>query len=214
MKVKVGEKEFGSKTALSKYIIKTKNDIGLCSSLKNNHYEFYLFMIELFYRHPNSDIKMENMIDISIEKNVYKHLAFYIQKSDGTNMDIGIKTCVDGKGMTNLAKFKASCRTCIEPQIENFRIKKLNMNICRLCNKKIIKAHIDHKEPSFQNIFKNFIDDNSFEIPSIYDDEILTEKCKFRTEEKVIEQAFQIYHKEIAVLEKICAKCNLSKGKN
>jgi len=214
MKVKVNHKEFKSKSALSKYITQTKNDIGYCSSLKNNYYEFYLFMIELFNRHPSSEMKMENMIDISIEYNIYKHLAFYIQKSDGTNMDIGIKTCVDGKGMSDLAKLKAACRTCIEPQIENFRIKKLNMNICRLCNKKIIKAHIDHREPSFKTIFDNFMSENSFEIPSRYDDEIRTEKCKFRPQENEIEIAFQFFHKKFAVLEKICAKCNLSKGKN
>jgi len=210
--IKIREHEFKSKLALSKYIIKTKNEIGTCSSLKNNYYEIYLFMIELFNRHPKSKLKMENMIDISIKYNIYKQLAFYIIKSDETIMDIGIKTCIDAKPMSDLSKLKSACRTCIEPQIQNFKIKNLNINICRLCNNKIIKAHIDHREPPFKTIFQNFMAQNSYEIPTIFDDEILTEKCKFKPINKNFEIAFQIYHKKIALLEKICSKCNLSKG--
>ena len=169
-------------------------------------------MIEFFKRHPEADEKMKDMIDISIEHNLYKHLAFYIILPFGKKRDIGVSHCVDKKPPTIEQLYTKALRSSIEDQIQTFRLKNKDIKICPLCKLEIKVVHIDHKNPSFKIIKNKFIEKYNYTIPTLYDDEEFTEKCIFRKEDNNIKMCFQIFHKNIAVLEKICKDCNLTKS--
>ena len=204
---------FDSKTQLKKYVVEQKKEIGVCYSLKNDYNEFYLFIIEFFKRHPEADEKMKDMVDVSIEQNLYKSLAFYIILPFGKKRDIGTDHCVNKKPPTKERLYTRALRSSIEDQIQNFKKIYAHCKICPLCKIEYKKDfHIDHKYPSFKRLQEMFDEKYNYTIPTLYDDERYTNKCIFRKEDKNIKISFQEFHKKNAKLDKICKKCNLTKS--
>jgi len=76
-----------------------------------------------------------------------------------------------------------------------------------------VKLHVDHKNPSFLNLTKDFLEKPiNKDVPTEFDYHY---KCgrKFNKKDNRFKQRWQNYHRENAVLQWLCPKCNLSKKK-
>jgi hypothetical protein len=74
-----------------------------------------------------------------------------------------------------------------------------------------LKLHVDHKDPSFLQLTKDFLEKPiNKEIPTEFDYHY---KCgrKFKKKDNRFKQRWQNYHRKHAVLQWLCRKCNLSK---
>lgn len=111
---------------------------------------------------------------------------------------------------------QSAFRQAIYKQISNW--KKINYSnvICSICNDTNhlhLKLQVDHKNPSFIKLTKDFLDkpDNK-NIPVNFD----YHKCgrKFKKEDYLFKKRWQNYHNKFATLQWLCRKCNLTKKKN
>ena len=76
-----------------------------------------------------------------------------------------------------------------------------------------LKLQVDHKEPSFIKLTKDFLEiPINKDIPNEFD---YNRKCgrKFKKKDYLFNKRWQYYHKENAILQWLCRKCNLSKKK-
>ena len=74
-----------------------------------------------------------------------------------------------------------------------------------------LKLHVDHKDPSFLQLTKDFLEKPiNKEVPTEFDYHY---KCgrKFKKKDNRFKQRWQNYHRKHAVLQWLCRKCNLSK---
>ena len=83
----------------------------------------------------------------------------------------------------------------------------------KICNFKIIgDFHIDHIL-QFNIIVKQFLENNTINIPTLFDENKYNMRI-FKKVDILFSDAFYNYHKDVATLRKVCAKCNLSRPKN
>ena len=85
--------------------------------------------------------------------------------------------------------------------------------ICKEIKNKNIKLHVDHKEPSFIKLTKDFLENSiNKNIPINFD---FHYKCgrKFKKEDYLFKKRWQSYHKQNSNLQWLCQKCNLTKKK-
>ena len=108
-------------------------------------------------------------------------------------------------------------RFSIKEQIDEFR-KSSDLFRCKLCNCSLLgkQIHIDHHEPHFSEIVKDFLEIHKQElvIPKKYKSIEITHELSFSDDDKWIETEFQKYHLDNATLRVLCITCNLSKEKH
>jgi hypothetical protein len=158
---------FKTQKALKEYFRGVIDTIGLCENIKNEYPKYYMDLLELFKRHPEYDIKCKDMINIKIRKNPrYHQLELYVEKDNGSCIDISYNVCISGKGSNNLKK---AMRNCIESQIEDFKLN--NTGNCHLCNSNI-KIEVDHHSDltPFEKLYCDFMDIYKLNIPNEFDD--------------------------------------------
>ena len=202
--------DFSSSKKLKQYVRKMIDDIGPCEDIKNKHPHYYLFLLELFKRHPKYEKKTANLINIKIRYNPIftKQLEVLIEKKDGKIIDISaLNKCITGKNGNDLLK---AMRYAINPQINEFR--QNNNLICSICNSQK-NPHVDHYIPTFKNLSTTFILNNK-KIPYKFEDTLENTKC-FRKKDNKFETEWIAYHKENAQLRILCRDCNCgTKNKN
>ena len=101
-------------------------------------------------------------------------------------------------------------RNSIVPQILEF--KNNSSLICVLCGS-IEKIHIDHHEPQFIDLKKDFVNEWKGPIPNIFDQNNSHSKI-FTSINNEFEKKWIEYHKKNATLRVLCNKCNCSREKS
>ena len=198
---------------LKTYVSEILSNIGKSISVKESNIESYNFLLDLCKRHPSANEKLKNILDFQIlqERNGY---AIIIVNTDYTTTSISIACCISGKGTPTRQLFCQVLRSCITPQIYSFK-KTADKTVCLLCNRSLlsndVEIHIDHHEPQFNQIVSDFLILKKITIPIDYVAGGLFGEKYFKTEDKHIEDDFNKYHKEVAVLRVLCAKCNESR---
>lgn len=179
---------------------------GLCKSLKKERNDDFNDFMELFKFHPESDMKLLDVIDLCIVNNKRNSKFFEINliRSNGQKEDISYRCCIN-KRNTNY-NLNQALRYAIEPQIKEFRDK--NKNKCVLCGS-TNNIQIDHII-MFKNLVNDFLKKTSRPIPNEYDDSDFN-AAKFKLEDKELEEEWFIYHKKNATLRCLCSKCNYSR---
>lgn len=84
---------------------------------------------------------------------------------------------------------------------------------CKDVHHSHLKLHADHKNPSFLQLTKNFLE-KSINKPSPVEFDYHY-KCgrKFKKQDNKFKKRWQNYHKKYATLQWLCRRCNLSKKK-
>ena len=190
-----------------------------CKKMLNGELELNVtWLIEnIFINHPNFNKKVEGGLkDIIIKKNKYNEKGFYILKNDNSITDISFYKSISypskkteiSKGLRNIIK-----KDIYEYRKQVFLKEKV---YCEICHKRIfnnLNCHIDHKHPTFNNIVNYFLKDKNiddlFNLLKGFEN---NSEEKYFSDEKIISD-FYILHKNIAKLQVLCSKCNLSKKK-
>ncbi len=201
-------KNLNQKT-LKKYVRETIDTIGLCPSIKKLHPDKWELFIYLFERHSDYPNKFCGLIDIKIRNNpVFNNLEVIIVKNNGDEDDVSLfNNCITGKPKDNLT---IAMRNSIVPQILEF--KNNSSLICVLCGS-IEKIHIDHHEPQFIDLKKDFVNEWKGPIPNIFDQNNSHSKI-FTSINNEFEKKWIEYHKKNATLRVLCNKCNCSREKS
>lgn len=185
---------------------KVKLNKGLCRSLKTERNEDFNDFMELFKYHPESDIKLCDVIDICIVSNKKnkKYFELNLIKLNGKIEDISYIICINKRN--NIFNLNSAMRYAIEPQIKDYRYN--NEMKCSYC-KSINNIHIDHII-MFKNLVKDFLEVNLKQLPVDFDDNEFN-GSKFKLKDKSFEEDWFIYHKNNAKLQCLCSQCNLTR---
>lgn len=193
------------------YTKKVIQYIGICDDIKNIHPNYYNYLTTfLFPRHIAYPEKFINMKNVGIRKNrLSKDLEVYIIKCDDSIDNVSVmRKCVTGKKSNDLS---IAMRNSIYSQIKEF---KDNLTELKCINCGSIKnIHIDHYNPQFIDLQKDFISYSKLDIPNHFDDNDWNGKI-FRYVDNNFENEWKIYHKANANLQPLCEKCNLTKKKS
>lgn len=74
-----------------------------------------------------------------------------------------------------------------------------------------VKLHVDHKDPSFLQLTKDFMEKSVNKEAPIEFDYHYKGGRKFKKRDNRFKQRWQNYHRKHAILQWLCRKCNLSK---
>lgn len=181
---------------------------GLCKSLKKERSEDFNDFMELFKYHPESEIKLLDVIDLCIVYNKRNSKCFEINliKSNGEIQDISYRCCISQR--RNNFNLNQALRYAIEPQIQEFRYN--NEMKCNFCHS-IDNIHIDHII-MFKDLVNEYLKTILKPIPNEFDDNEFN-GSKFKIKDRQFERDWFIYHQNNAKLRCLCSKCNLSRKK-
>ena len=196
---------YKTQKSLKEYIKNIINEIGICSSIKNNYSQYYNIFIELFNRHPNPE-KMINMCDIQIKSNpLYKHLELHIVYNNGKTDDISYNVCINTKYKNYI---KMAMRVSIIPQILEY--KNNSIRKCVNCNSNQ-DLEVDHII-WFEKIYDDFMKNNKIKIPTKFNNTDGHLKC-FMSDDIMFEKSWNLYHNANAQLRVLCSNCNKKRDK-
>lgn len=180
------------------------------------------FLESLFRRHPDADLKFgDGVVSIEVRSNkaMYgKSRGFWIQRADGSCIDISWTTCIDGSIRNSRRDFYSAARAEIAQQRQHFRdsyfLGKVQVE-CPLTGQRITrsKCHVDHVAPkTFQALADQWLAENN----------LRPEDIKTMARENGIDDAFcdrhlaekwQHFHRTNAVLRVVSKLGNLSHAK-
>jgi hypothetical protein len=201
--------QFKTQKSLRDYVRSKLAEIGECDSIKKKHPKYWNGFIELFTRHYAYPEKFNGLVDIRIKYNpVFKNqLEVQIVKNNGETDDVSVlKNCISGKPKDKLT---IAMRNSISPQI--FEFKKNHTQVCVLC-KSTKNIHIDHYEPQFVELKRDFIATWKSNIPTDFSQNQINSKV-FHIQDNKFEDEWNKYHKQNAVLRVLCSDCNCGRSK-
>ena len=190
---------------------KTKiNEIGLCSSIKNEHNEFYNELMDMFKSHPNYSKLFLNVVDVSIAYNKINPIKCYelqLMKSNKTPEAVSYRKCFQ-KPTKNI-DLKHAMRYSIKNQILDYR-DSCDELICEKCGSEQ-NIQIDHMI-LFKNLYDDFLSQNTLTIPTEFDNTYFN-SAKFKNDDVEFKNSWDEYHKKHAILRCLCNKCNQKRSK-
>lgn len=210
MEYRIGELIFKSKKEAETYTRDKITDIGSDDNITESRPE-YTFLVDLVGNH----YRKEEKIGVGIESFIITRnkrrtgLETQIRRKDGTIESFSWKDCATQTYKNPEQLLEVAMRTSIENQIQEFR--KKNEEQCRTC-KEYKKCAVDHKEPIFNKIKRDFLKDKN-NLPKDFDKEEETHQQKFKERDRDFEKTWQDYHREYAVLQYLCDKCHKEKTK-
>jgi len=185
--------------------------IGICNNIKEEYETEYNYFIEfLFPRHYEYPEKFENIENIGIQYNPYfrNQKELIIIKTNGEIDNVSaLNYCVTGKKGNDII---SAMRDSITNQILYYRNSRKKLR-CKLCESNE-KIEVDHYEPQFIELSKNFLKDYKGELPTKFEDNKFN-GCKFKVEDNNFELEWNKYHKDSARLRLLCKKCNNTRKK-
>lgn len=203
--------EFTSQKKLKQYVRDiVDNKIGKSNSIKNDAPQYFQLFLDLFKRHTEYPDKFNGLIDIKIQYNpkYINQLEVIIIKDNGDEDDVSVfNNCISGKSKDNLT---IAMRNSIIPQILKF--KNNNSLICQKCRSNR-DPEVDHYQPQFIDLKKDFIKICTEPIPTEFDQNKSHSKI-FNTNDATFEKLWVRYHKKNAQLRILCKKCNSSRPKS
>jgi hypothetical protein len=206
--------EFKTVSSLTNYTRTLLKELGICESVKETNINTFNFLFELIKNHPSYDERIKDFDDFVInynEKNK-KALELFIKKDNGDCESISWMCCCSGKPRTDKDLFNKCLREIIKQQIYEFKNKNKS-SICELCKKHSDNIHIDHYKTTFKQIVDNFLTKYKLKIPSAYEKDG-SNNVIMLGDDVYIGELFETYHKQVATFRILCAKCNMSRGKD
>lgn len=174
------------------------------------------FMRGLLNGHRDKDIKIGcGVANIFIGVSAFKNKEFRLTRTDGSTEDFSYARCISAPN--NRIDFNHACRYAVVDQILDFR--RLNFKSGMLCpiSGKVLNTihdvHVDHMDPEFRFIVKDFLNENPWIDINKIEYEDLRESGGFRFKNSLLSDKFADYHKQRANLQIISIASNLKKPK-
>lgn len=220
--LKIGKQEFRSQKVALEYVRAILRKNGAWSMITPENHDFS-FMINLFERHPDFDYKRGCGISkFAVVRNPFvpKHLCVDIIREDGTRVDISFVTAVSGKKKSLNSMWAGALRREVVEQVLFFReVNFVPGMACPLCGMKLLDipdVHIDHVNPTFEQLVKEFecfLRTAHIEIPTEFTKDGAHDPIRLCPKDVKIAQLWKRFHKTRAVLRIICRPCNLGIAK-
>ena len=210
---------FTSVKECENYVRKILMETDETNSVQEKNLEAFNFLVELAKRHPSYEKKFRDFKDFKINRNALQQHKFELNiiNNDDSITTISWITCCSGKPKPIKELFSEALRTSVRQQIIDFR-RSANLSQCKLCSCTLLdkEIHIDHHEPHFCEIVKNFmkIYKDEIIIPERYDNMENTNELVFKEADNWIGELFSKYHLDNATLRVLCMNCNLSRAKH
>ena len=164
--------------------------------------------MDLFKNHPEYPEKIENVVDIAIERNRQNpsYYEYKIIKSNGDTDDISYRCCINTRSKDK--NLKDAMRYAILNQIQEYKSNCSKLE-CEFCQSRQ-NIEIDHIKP-FKELYDEFLR-NRTDIPVIFDDNYF-HCAKFQPKDENFEKKWTEYHRTNATLRCLCRKCNIGRNK-
>jgi 5-methylcytosine-specific restriction endonuclease McrA len=185
----------------------------------------FIFARDLLQYHPYAEeIQQHGIKKIQVGIPKYgTHCCFQIVDNNGNVQDFSYKKCC-ATTVKNIEKARQSLereqvlrayRAAITPQVKE-SFKTFLIKECAVCRTKD-NLELDHKNPSFIDMVKTFESEfNVTEYPTLDRDNRTCETYSFsiktKSDAKFVSD-WQLYHRQKAVYQLLCGKCNLAKGR-
>jgi hypothetical protein len=196
---------------------KIKEEIGTEITIKTHNSIYFDFLNDLMDKHSGKEEKLKGrkIKDFKIKDHTKQIGAIelhIIYENDETD-PVSWVQCCGGKKSSTKENFIAALRVCIEPQIKEFR-KNLKVFTCWSCGCDLTFTgyEVDHVNPQFAILVKEFVNKNNIIMPTHYDKEPILNRCTFKEEDKDLSSLFYEYHKS-AELKQSCFDCNRTRSK-
>lgn len=184
-------------------------DIGIQSSVKQYNNDSYEQLRSILLTHPNAEklqrIQASNDLEIySFRKIFHMNLIF----DDGSKESVSWNKCAVGQDDTNDNQLNDAMRNAIHDQIKKFQITHPH-RVCELCKTERGDFHVDHHQPLFVCLKKDFLNTCNIVAPTTFG------KDGYYTciDDSEFKNLWKIYHQEHATLRWLCTSCNLSRKK-
>lgn len=206
---------FSSRVKAEDYVRKVLESLEETKEITSEDPSWHFFH-ELIERHPDYSEKYGPGIKkFLIGRSFRNHIELNLLRVDGSKMDISWLTCVSGKPTSIEANLKEAMRVAIEDQIDHFRKSEFEpTKKCEECGNDLISiedTHVDH-EVHFQTLVKEF-QAMYGPYPTIFDDESMTHRAKFKPSDAKFSESWKQFHKEKAKLRLLHVRCNLTRKK-
>lgn len=168
------------------------------------------FLLALFAYHREAPQKFgPGIAEIYVRSNLpyYNTRGFWVRRVDGTETDISWTKCLTPSDPRKDAKKAA--RAAVQDQIDAFRSEALRTRpICALTGVPVApgNAHVDHAEPTFDEIFQAFFGALIPEVNPTSDGGVVTEFA-----DPAVAREFAAYHRRVARLRLTSQHANLSR---
>ena len=216
--VHIADLVFSTKKAAEDYVRKLLVEIGFCSSVKARGHDYFDVLLAVASRHPNHTEKLIDVVDFSVQRNVMNPKAYelYVLNSNGKRTDISWRICVSGKPKSTKTDLYSAMRYSVEDHIAAYRHDCITLH-CALCASSIADCmyHVDHVV-HFEKLVIDFLNAQpKASVPSEFMEcKDGTNRYVFKAEDQAFSDAFYMYHKEHAMLRKVCPKCNMTRPKH
>jgi len=143
-----------------------KDIIDTC--LDKEDFNFMMAYFEYFHIDWEQKKGQSGIKNITRKKDDYRKPCYWIKRYDNSETDISfIISSIEKKNFYR--EFSAAMREAVKDQIGDFKKKSFLNNeilICPINNIEvtIIECHVDHHNPSFDDLVKRFIDDNKVKL--------------------------------------------------
>jgi hypothetical protein len=184
----------------------------------NKHYGF---LTDLVRNYPYHETKIGSGIDyfsIGSWKKDDKPYIITIHRTDGSSTSISWKLCCQFKTPDRL--LTDSMRSAVSDFIAEFRNK--SKLICQECQAENKVFHVDHVDPQFRILKRDFLEGTSRTIPEEFVEHTIEYECmeepiitsKFKTTDKDFMNDWIEYHNKKCNLQILCRPCNMRKSRS
>jgi hypothetical protein len=146
-------------------------------------------------------------IAASFFKNIF-HINLIFD--DGSKEPVSWNKCAVGQDDTIDKQLNDAMRNAIYDQIKKFQINNPHRE-CVLCNTNVGDFHVDHHQPLFVDLKRDFLNTCKIDAPTTFG------KDGYYTciddNDSEFKNLWKIYHQKHATLRWLCASCNLSRTK-
>jgi hypothetical protein len=200
-----------SSNARQTYVRGVITDIGICSSVKSVKMSSYETVLDIIEQHPDANVKLEGVDDFCITKNGTGFTLWTLKNKEIIDR-ISYIQCA-GKKISIAGSFNMCLRNSIVMQIRNFR-NAHTLKICALCHIDLTEetgCDVDHVKHFSTMVSEFILMQPSFTYP-VETKQYTEESVGRRLLDSGMEERFQQYHKQNAILRLTCTRCNNKRG--
>lgn len=212
--VKVGEKEFKSKSALYQFSRSLFEQYRLKINRPKQRMEILgddlSFTLNLLKRHPSYSVKRGvGIAKVYIGENFSGGTHMLIQRLDDSLVDVSWVQCCHQRRPSKKAELLLAMRTAISSQLLDF--KRANKAICATCST-IENLEVDHKTPSFSELADCYLEWVHF-YPTVFGQDLELLQLSFLPIHYEFSTLWQTFHLNQAKLQFLCKSCHNIKSK-
>ena len=214
----IGELEFNTQKNCKDYTRSIIDELGCCIINKDN--DKFIFFNNLIKNHYDCNNKIGIGIDyFFIKRNPMNNNFFetWIKRLDGSETDFSWIKCSISKKRIISDDLVIAMRTAIKDEIISYKQRsRLICNYCKIENKNHENYHVDHDNPSFQELKDNFLQLTKKQTPLTFDEYFEFDGKRYNTrvfkdEDEDFKNDWIGYHNKNCNFQILCRECNLTK---